>query len=88
MKWVNVIHRTRIRPGFDFSSIRANHEASEKQLSLAVSMNGAAPVNIFPKRERIDIIYIKLYMNVSTRICVGRQGYNGWDGQGLNFMIP
>lgn len=56
MKWVNVIHRIRIRPGFDFSSILANHEASEKQLSLAVSMNGAAPVNIFPKRERIDII--------------------------------
>ena len=64
-----------MRPEFDFSSILANHEASEKLLSLAVSMNSEVPISIFPKKERADILQIKLYMNVSAE----RQGYSGWE---------
>ena len=45
-----------MRPGFDFSSILANHGASGKLLSLAVSMNGVASISIFPKKERADIL--------------------------------
>lgn len=64
-----------MRPGFNFSSILANHEASEKLLSLAVSMNGVASISIFPKKKKAGILSIKLYMNVSAE----RQGYSEWE---------
>lgn len=81
LKWVNVMHRSTVMAlGLILSPPPANHEALEKSWSFLclylsvddtvfLSVHGC-PLNFkFPTRGRVDMAWIRVYMDVSARVC-------------------